>query len=77
MKSITDILTWVIGLVATALAVYFFFWGYKEAPAGHEADWDYKKYLWLAIGMAVVAFVCALIFFVRRVNKEEEIHITQ
>jgi hypothetical protein len=25
----------------------------------------------------VVAFICALIFFVRRVNKEEEIHITQ
>jgi hypothetical protein len=31
----------------------------------------------MAIAATVVAFICALIFFVRRVNKEEEIHITQ
>lgn len=72
---ISDILTWVIGLIATALAVYFFFWKYKEITPG-QAHGD-PKYLWLAIGCTVIAFLCALVFFVRRVNKEEEIHITQ
>jgi amino acid permease len=71
----SDILTWVIGLLATALAVYFFFWKYKEITPG-QAHGD-PKYLWFAIGCTVVAFLCALVFFVRRVNKEEEIHITQ
>jgi hypothetical protein len=70
---ISDILTWVIGLIATGLAVYFFFWKYKASP-GVEGE---PKYLWLAIGCTVIAFLCALVFFVRRVNKEEEIHITQ
>jgi uncharacterized membrane protein len=70
---ISDILTWVIGLIATFLAIYFFFWKYKAHP-GAEGE---PKYLWLTIGCVVVAFLCALVFFVRRVNKEEEIHITQ
>ena len=73
MKNITDILTWVIGLIATVLAIYFFFWKYK-AHSSPEGD---TKFLWMAIGCTVVAFLCALVFFVRRVNKEEEIHITQ
>jgi hypothetical protein len=71
---ISDILTWVIGLIATALAIYFFFWKYKVPPPAVHGD---PKYLWLAIGCTVIAFLCALVFFVRRVNKEEEIHITQ
>ena len=69
MKSMTDILTWVIGLIATGLAVYFFFWKYKT-DAHPDGD---PKYLWMAIGCTVVAFLCALVFFVRRVNKEEEL----
>lgn len=73
MKSTTDILTWVVGLLATVFAVYFFFWKYKTAES---PDGD-PKFLWLAIGCTVIAFLCALVFFVRRVNKEEEIHITQ
>ena len=73
MKSITDILTWVIGLAATVAAVYFFFWKYKGVD-NPEGD---TKFLWVAIGCTVVAFLCALVFFVRRVNKEEEIHITK
>ena len=73
MKSATDVITWVVGLISTALAVYFFFWKYKAAE-GAEGD---PKFLWMAIGCTVVAFLCALVFFVRRVNKEEEIHITQ
>ncbi|MBA3766662.1 MAG: hypothetical protein H0W99_06680 [Acidobacteria bacterium] len=72
MKSLIDILTWVIGLAATAYAIweYYKFATFSDLQGGHT-------HLWRAIGATVVAFICALIFFVRRVNKEEEIHITQ
>jgi hypothetical protein len=72
----TDILAWVIGLIATGLAIYFFFWKYKT-PESPTIPHGPPKFLWMAIGCTVVAFLCALVFFVRRVNKEEEIHITQ
>jgi hypothetical protein len=32
---------------------------------------------WIALGLAAVAFVCGLVYFLGHVNKEEEIHITQ
>ena len=72
MKSLVDILTWIVGLAATAFAIYMYykFATFQDLQGGHS-------FLWWAIGATVVAFVCALIFFVRRVNKEEEIHITQ
>jgi len=70
---ITDMLTLVVGLISVGLAIYFFFWKYKTAASVHGDP----KYLWMAIGATVVAFLCALAFFVKRVNKEEEIHITQ
>ncbi|HMF56508.1 MAG TPA: hypothetical protein VK619_09200 [Pyrinomonadaceae bacterium] len=67
-----DALTWIVGLAATVFAVYEYykFATFPQIQGGHT-------HLWLAIGATVVAFACALIFFVRRVNKEEEIHITQ
>jgi uncharacterized membrane protein len=67
-----DVLTWIVGLAATVFAIYEYyrFATYPQLQGGHS-------HLWLAIGATVVAFACALIFFVRRVNKEEEIHITQ
>jgi ABC-type arginine/histidine transport system permease subunit len=72
MKSLIDILTWVVGLAATVYAIYQYykFATFPNLQGGHT-------HLWLAIAATVVAFICALIFFVRRVNKEEEIHITQ
>lgn len=72
MKSLLDILTWVVGLAATVFAIweYYKFATFADLQGGHT-------HLWRAIGATVVAFICALIFFVRRVNKEEEIHITQ
>jgi hypothetical protein len=33
--------------------------------------------MWWAIGMGVVFFFCALVYFLGHVNKEEQIHITQ
>lgn len=72
MKSMLDIVTWVVGLAATVYAIYQYyqFATFNDPQGGHT-------HLYLAIAATVVAFICALIFFVRRVNKEEEIHITQ
>lgn len=72
MKSMLDILTWVVGLAATGVAI----WQYVKFATYHELQGG-TQHLWIAIAATVVAFICALIFFVRRVNKEEEIHITQ
>ena len=72
MKSMLDILTWVVGLAATVFAIYQYyrFATFNDLQGGHT-------HLYMAIAATVVAFICALVFFVRRVNKEEEIHITQ
>lgn len=72
MKSMIDILTWVVGLAATGVAIwqYWVFATHNDPQGGHNN-------LYLAIAATIVAFICALVFFVRRVNKEEEIHITQ
>jgi hypothetical protein len=32
---------------------------------------------WISLALAVVFCACALLLFLRHVNKEEEIHITQ
>jgi uncharacterized membrane protein len=78
MKSMLDILTWVVGLAATIFAIvkYYQFATYEKAPGVQDVQGG-THLLWWAIGATVIAFVCALVFFVRRVNKEEEIHITQ
>ena len=72
MKSMLDILTWVVGLAATGVAI----WQYIKFANYHELQGG-SHHLWIAVAATVVAFICALVFFVRRVNKEEEIHITQ
>lgn len=70
MKSILLILLAVAGLGFGLYEFYLFSerWG-KTA--------GYMNNLWLAIAGIVVALVFGIIFFVGRVNKEEEIHITQ
>ena len=57
---------------AGAGSIYYFykFVTFVEAEGGHA-------YLWKALGLAVIAFVCGLVYFLGHVNKEEEIHITQ
>jgi hypothetical protein len=32
---------------------------------------------WASLGLAILFCACALLLFLRHVNKEEEIHITQ
>lgn len=78
MKSMLDILLWVVGLAAAVFAIYEFyqFATFKSATGGFDMQGG-QSYLWMAIGATVVALVCGILYFVRHVNKEEEIHITQ
>lgn len=73
MKSIVDILSIVVGSAALIFALYQFYM-FVITP---ERDPGHTTHLWMAIGAGIVACVCLLAFFLRRVNKEEEIHITQ
>ncbi len=52
-------------------SIYFYKFVTDPNPAGGHTSG------WIALGLAAVAFVCGLIYFLGHVNKEEEIHITQ
>ena len=69
---IKDVLAVIVGLAAAGGAIYYFykFVTHSEAEGG-------QNLLFLSIGLAVIAFVCGLVYFLGHVNKEEEIHITQ
>ena len=72
MKSLKDILAVVVGLLTAIGAIYYFyqFVTHPDPGGGHTSGW-------IALALAVIAFVCGLIYFLGHVNKEEEIHITQ
>ena len=72
MKSLKDILAILVGIVAALGAIYYFY----RFVTFHEAQGG-QSFGWIALGLAAVAFVCGLIYFLGHVNKEEEIHITQ
>jgi heme exporter protein D len=78
MKSMLDILMWVVGLAAAIFAIYeyYLFATYKGTTGTFDMQGG-QSHLWLAIAATVVALACGIIYFVRHVNKEEEIHITQ
>ena len=72
MKSLKDILAILVG-IASAIGAIFYFYKFVTDPnpaGGHTSGW-------IALGLAAIAFVCGLIYFLGHVNKEEEIHITQ
>jgi heme/copper-type cytochrome/quinol oxidase subunit 4 len=73
MKSLKDILAVVVGILTAIGAIYYFykFVTHPDGTAGGHTEG------WIALGLAAVAFVCGLIYFLGHVNKEEEIHITQ
>jgi hypothetical protein len=69
---IKELLAALVGLAAAVGAIYFFykFVTFEEAGGG-------THFGWYSLGLAAVAFVCGLIYFLGHVNQEEEIHITQ
>lgn len=72
MSSLKDILSLVIGIAAAIFAIYEFV-KFLQTPGAQSGT---NHAIWAGVG-AVVAVICGVIFFVGRVNKEEEIHITQ
>ena len=69
---IKEVLAALVGLAAAIGAIYFFyrFVTFEEAGGGH-------RFGWYSLGLAAIAFVCGLVYFLGHVNQEEEIHITQ
>ena len=67
-----DIEVALVGLASAAGAIFFFykFVTFEVAGGGHHFGW-------YSLGLAALAFVCGLLYFLGHVNKEEEIHITQ
>ncbi len=77
MKSLIDIVLGAVGVIALIVAIWqFYLFTTSAGRAGPEVGGN-STYLWYAIAAAVVACACALGIFLRHVNKEEEIHITQ
>jgi hypothetical protein len=66
-----DFLLSIVGLAALGGAIFEFYkFVTNTTGVGHINGW-------IALGLAVVFCACALLLFLRHVNKEEEIHITQ
>ena len=67
-----DFLLSIVGLAGLGGAIFEFykFVTDKDPAGGHMNGW-------IALVLAVVFCACALLLFLRHVNKEEEIHITQ
>jgi uncharacterized membrane protein len=65
-----DFLLSIVGLASLGGAIYEFYKYVTDTGGGH-------LYGWISLGLAVVFCACALLLFLRHVNKEEEIHITQ
>ena len=78
MRSWTDILCWVVGLIAFAFAIWQFllFVSNKDARGFTDLAGG-LNHLWLSLAAAVVACACGVALFVRRPHVEEEIHITE
>lgn len=78
MRSMTDILLWVVGVLAFALGLWqlMLFLGARDAR-GIPDMWSGTGHLTMAIIAAVVAFACVAWAFARRPHVQEEIHITR
>ena len=79
MKSLMDILLWVVGALAAVFAIYEFmqFATARDPVTGTQNMWAGANHLYFAIGALVVSAICIVAAFVRRPHVEEEIHITK
>ena len=67
-----DVVSLVVGLAAAGVAIWQGIVFFKTS--GAQSGGTHAIYSGIAI---VIAIICGAIFFSGRVNKEEEIHITQ
>lgn len=67
-----DFLLSIVGVASLGGAIYEFY-KFVTNPNPGGGHWDG----WVALVLGVVFCACALLLFLRHVNKEEEIHITQ
>ena len=67
-----DFLLSIVGLAALGGAIFEFYKFVTDTSphGGHMQGW-------IALALAILFCACALLLFLRHVNKEEEIHITQ
>ena len=66
-----DVIYILVGLVALGVAVWQLYL-FIQSPGTTT-----NSHLWFTILAAVVALGCGIGYFLRHVNKEEEIHITE
>ena len=67
-----DFLLSIAGLASLGGAIFEFYKFVTDPNPGGR-----HTYGWISLALAVVFCACALLLFLRHVNKEEEIHITQ
>lgn len=78
MKSLADVLAWVVGGVAGIFAIYKMTLFVTARDAAGIPDMAAGlHHLWWAIAAAIVTIACVVIIFVRHPRVEEEIHITK
>jgi hypothetical protein len=77
MQNSRNILLWVVGLLMAAVATwqFYLFVAFRDSQGLLETQGG-TLHLWLAIGAAVAASMCAFLGIFRRINKTEELHIT-
>jgi hypothetical protein len=66
-----DVIYLLVGIVALGVAIWQIYL-FIQSPGTTT-----NSHLWFAIVAGVVALACGIGYFLRHVNKEEEIHITE
>lgn len=84
MKAMTDVLSLIVAAIAGITAIYFYYlFATARTRVGERLVYDMQGtggssyYLYYAIAATIIACVAIVFYFLRHVNKEEEIHITQ
>lgn len=76
--SMPNILTIVLGLVSFGVAIWqFAAFATAKNERGVPDMWSGTNHLWTAILAAIIACVCAVVYFVRNHKEMEEIHISK
>ena len=76
MKNFSNSLLWTVGLMMAAIATwqFYLFVAFRDSRGVLETQGG-ALHLWLAIGAAVMACLCAFVGIFRRINQTEELHI--